>query len=107
MDIRAFLQSFLHGLSALDFVEGVDFHSEAFVVKGRVFMKKGRFLQVYMNGSTNTVAFALIENEKRIWGVDRDDIQGWHIHPANRPETHIDCGPMDADMIIKAIAEVW
>ena len=45
-------------------------------------------MEVYYNDLTETIAFALIKNEKRIWGIDKDNIRGWHIHPLNNPEQH-------------------
>ncbi len=74
MDINQFLTSLLYSLSFLDFVEKVDFHSEVFILKGKLFLKKNRFVQVYFNELTGTTAFALIENEKRIWGIDFDNL---------------------------------
>ena len=60
MDINQFLLSLLSALSTLEFVEKVDFQTEVFVLKGRVILKKNRFLQVYFNELTGTTAFALI-----------------------------------------------
>jgi hypothetical protein len=76
MDINQFLTSLLHLLSTLDFVEKVDIHTEAFILKGRAILKKGRFLQIYFNEQTETTAFALIEEGKRIWGIDFDNMRG-------------------------------
>ena len=76
MDVVHFLISLLHALSVLDFVEKVDLHREVFIVRGRVILKKNRFLQIYFNEITETKAFALVEGNKRIWGVDFDKIRG-------------------------------
>lgn len=107
MDINSFSLSFLHAFSTFDFVEEVDLHSESFIIKGRAFLKKGRFLRVYFNGKTGTIAFALIENGKRIWGADCDSMRGWHIHPVNDPESHVACPAMNAEMAANAFAEAW
>ncbi len=88
MDVSRFLLSLLEELSKLDFVEKVDIHTEVFILKGRARLKKNRFLQIYFNGFTGTTAFALIEKEKRIWGIDYDNLRGWHLHPLENPETH-------------------
>ena len=69
MDINQFLLFLLSSLSTVEFVEKVDFQTEVFVLKGRVILKKNRFLQVYFNELTGTTAFALIEQEKRICGI--------------------------------------
>ena len=89
MDINSFLNELLHELSQLDFIDRVDFHLEIITIKGRVFLKKELyFLEIYYNEQTGTTAFALIENRKRIWGIDYDNIRKWHEHPVENPLTH-------------------
>jgi hypothetical protein len=107
MDISQFLISLLHGLSKLDFVEKVDLKTEVFVLKGRVILKKNRFVQVYFNEVTGTEAFALIEKGKRIWGVDFDNLRGWHVHPLRDLEVHRKTDEKTIDEIIDELAEVW
>jgi hypothetical protein len=68
MDVDAFLSSLLDALSGRSFVESVDLQTEAVIVKGRVILNDERFLQVYFNEHTGTTAFALIEDEQRVWG---------------------------------------
>jgi len=107
MDINQFLLSLLHSLSTLDFVEKVDIHTEVFILKGRAILKKGRFLQIYFNEQTGTTACALIEEGKRIWGIDFDNMRGWHLHSIGNPEGHHDIDSMTLEDIIKALAEAW
>ncbi|MBF8278295.1 MAG: hypothetical protein HW406_1802 [Candidatus Brocadiaceae bacterium] len=76
MDISQFLLILLEGLSGLHFVEKVDIHTEVFVFKGRIILKNNRFLQIYFNETTGTTAFALIEDDRRIWGVYYDNMRG-------------------------------
>lgn len=54
-------------------MRSVDLHTEAVIVKGRGLLEDSRFLQVYFNERTGTTAFALIEDDPRIWGVDYDE----------------------------------
>ena len=49
MDIDRFLISLLEELRTVDFVEKIDIQREVFILKGRVILKKNRFLQVYYN----------------------------------------------------------
>lgn len=107
MDINQFLLSLLSTLSTLEFVKKVDFQTEVFVLKGRVILKKNRFLQVYFNELTGTTAFALIEREKRIWGIDYDNMRGWHLHPLDNSEGHRNIDPMNIQEIVRALADVW
>jgi hypothetical protein len=97
----------LHELSGLDFVEEVDFQTEVFIIKGRAILKNNHFLQVYFNELTGTAAFALIKEDKRIWGIDFDNIRGWHLHPLVNPEGHYNINSMTIAEIIKALKEVW
>ncbi len=74
------------GLRALATVEAVDhvaLQSEGPIVSGRAYLvwAVDRFLEFYFNEKTGTMAFALIEEQRRIWGIDRDNIRGWHLHP--------------------------
>ena len=107
MDLSQFILSLLHSLSSLDFVEKVDFHTEVFILKGRVILRKNRFLQVYFNELTETTAFALIEEDRRLWGIDFDNIRGWHMHPVGNPEGHHDINSMTIADIMNALAEAW
>ncbi|MDL1973928.1 MAG: hypothetical protein LWX55_03915 [Deltaproteobacteria bacterium] len=107
MGINQFFLSLLNALSTLEFVKKVDFQTEVFVLKGRVILKKNRFLQVYFNELTGTTAFALIEQEKRIWGIDFDNMRGWHLHPLDNSEGHSSIDPMDIQEIVRALADVW
>ncbi len=54
-----------------------------------------------------TTAFALIEDEQRIWGVDYDDLRGWHVHPVGDPDQHRDIDPMTPGEIVEALADAW
>jgi hypothetical protein len=107
MDIDAFLSELLEALSDCSFVESVDLQTEAVIVKGRVRLEKDRFLQVYFNEQTGTTAFALIEDEQRIWGVDYDALRGWHVHPAGHPEKHQDVDPMTLHEVVDALTDTW
>jgi hypothetical protein len=107
MDVDDFQSSLLEALSDCPFVESVDLKTEAVIVKGRVVLEDERFLQVYFNEHTGTTAFAVIEEERRIWGVDYDSLRGWHVHPVDRPDEHQDVDPMTPSEVVEALEEVW
>jgi hypothetical protein len=107
MDVSQFLLLLLKRLSELEFVEKVDIVTEVFILKCRAILKNNRFLQVYFNELTGTIAFALIENDKRIWGIDYDNMRGWHLHPTENPETHQNIEKKTIDEIIKLLSEIW
>ena len=107
MDVESFLSSLLEALADRPFVRSVDLQTEAIVVRGRVLLEQDRFLQVYFNEETGTTAFALIEEEQRIWGVDYDDVRGWHVHPVDNPSQHQDIDPMPPEDVAEALADAW
>jgi hypothetical protein len=81
MELKAFLAELVMSLARLDFVASLDLRTEVFTVKGRVHLTQRGFLEVYFNERTQTVAVAWIEAERRRWGIDRDNLRGWHRHP--------------------------
>ncbi len=46
----------------------------------------GGFVDAFFNEQTGTTAFALIQNDARIFGADNTG--GWHSHPLADPATH-------------------
>lgn len=107
MDVATFLTSLLDALAGCFFVRSVELHTEVFVVKGRVLLDKDRFLQVQVNEQTGTTAFALIEEQERLWGIDYDATRGWHMHPVDRPEHHQDIGLVTPGEVVEALEEAW
>ncbi|GMT46719.1 MAG: hypothetical protein IEMM0007_0285 [bacterium] len=107
MDIGQFLLLLLEGFSELDFVEKVDIETEVFVLKGRAILKKNRFLQIYFNELTGTTAYALIENDNRIWGIDYDNMRGWHLHPIENAGNHHSIEKKNIGEVIEMLSEVW
>ena len=88
MDLKTFLTELLAALADIDFVEDIDLRAEGIVVSGRVILAGDMFLEVYYNEVTETIAFPLIKDRKRIWGIDKDNIRDWHVHPLIDPEQH-------------------
>lgn len=60
------------------------------VVKMRITLTAAAFIDLFYNADTGKCAYALIENNHRIFGADNAFI-GWHIHPFDDPEQHIPC----------------
>lgn len=52
----------------------------------RVGLTSGAFVDAFYNEQTGTTAFALIEQERRVFGVDNTG--GWHVHPFSDPTQH-------------------
>lgn len=107
MDVEQFLGDLLEELSSLDFVEKVDLETEVFIIRGRVILKQEYFLQVYYNAVTHTTAFALLKEKQRVWGIDCDNIRGWHEHPIDKPATHVKIKHQQIADIISELKKVW
>ena len=107
MDIGQFQLSLLHELSSLEFVQSIDIRTEALILRGRVALEKDRLLKVYFNGYTGTTAFAVVEGNRRVWGVDFDRARGWHMHPVGDPKSHLKTEPKSTKEIIDSLRQVW
>ncbi len=57
------------------------------------------FLAVRFNARNGRIDFALIRNEKRIYGCD--NLGSWHYHPYENPAQHIPCEPPTIDSFIQ------
>jgi hypothetical protein len=89
MDTVTFVSQLLSGLSSLEAVQGVTSEAEGPTVRGRADFGENLFLAFYYNQTTGTQAFALIRDQQRVWGIDYDNLRGWHEHPVSNPESHI------------------
>ena len=56
---------------------------------------------------SETMAVAWIEEERRIWGIDRDHLRGWHRHPLGNPENHQAMSALTISEIIQELAQAW
>ena len=105
MDIMTFARSLLHSLDDVKAVQRVAIESEGPVVNGRAYLRNQMFLSFYYNEITETIAFALILDENRIWGLDFDNIRGWHSHPVADPGQHVKIPPQNLAEIIRQFAQ--
>ncbi len=97
-----FATDLLRALSTLQAVTAISLESEGPIVRGRATIASmaNAFLEVYHNSRTQTTAFALVVEQRRIWGVDRDRIRGWHLHPLGNPEDHMTVEPLSVAGVI-------
>ncbi|MBI4789586.1 MAG: hypothetical protein HY782_21360 [Chloroflexi bacterium] len=52
----------------------------------RVPMTNDGFVDAFFNEETGTTAFALVQENRRIFGADNTG--GWHLHPFEEPDEH-------------------
>ena len=106
MDINEFVKEIIESLSNIPYVKDIEIRTEIFVVKGRILFEKDFFLQIYYNSQTGTQCFALIKGNCRIWGIDYDNLRGWHEHPLNKPAEHKEINPLKVGEIFKILKQV-
>ncbi|MBW1796554.1 MAG: hypothetical protein JRJ38_19425 [Deltaproteobacteria bacterium] len=107
MDVKSFLTQLVSALAKFDFVKDVDLKTESLIVSGRIILQKDMFLEVYYNGVTETIAFALIKDQRRIWRIDRDNVRDWHVHPLDDPTKHVGIDPLSVSDIVETLAKTW
>ena len=106
MDVKAFSEELLRALAGSGIFEIVSLQSEGPVAKGRAQAGEGLFLRFYFNEITGTLAFALIREQDRIWGLDHDNLRAWHLHPASAPSTHVPVEPLSVTEIVARLRDV-
>jgi hypothetical protein len=106
MDASAFAAQLLQALGELTPVQQVSLDAEGPVVRGQAFLEQGRFLAFYYNQATGTQALAFIEQGRRTWGIDYDNLRGWHIHPMENPDLHLPTSPLTVAEIIQHFVEM-
>ena len=74
------------------------------ILEIRIILTFEVFMEVYVNGITGKKSFALIKNEKRIWGYD--NYRYWHHHPIKNPDTHIPCSEPSLEKIANELHTV-
>ena len=108
MDVKDFVDELLHALTDTELFEQVVFQTEGPIVSGQAYLFRSDedFLRVYFNETTGTIAFALIEKQQRVWGIDCDNRRGWHLHPVENPTAHVGIDPMSVSDIIARLQDV-
>jgi len=109
VDVGTFAADLLEALADSSLFERVDLQTEGPLAQGFAYVDDDLFLRFHFNESTQTIAFALIKenNEKRrIWGVDRDNRRGWHTHPVENPDDHVEIDPLPVKALVARLREV-
>ncbi len=106
MDVRDFASELLRALATVEAIKQVSLYPEGPVVSGRAYVSAGVFLEFYFNERTGTTAFALIRNRNRIWGIDRDSIRGWHLHPLENPREHVEIERLSVSEVVERLKSI-
>ena len=81
-------------IRADDFIQGVRVDIEGPILKSRLFIETDVFIDVFFNSMTGTISYTVVKNRSRIFGIDMDNIRGWHEHSLEHPDTHAPCKPV-------------
>jgi len=100
MEVKAFADELLRALAEAEFFDRVALRTEGPIAEGYARVHEGLFLRFYFNATTSTIAFALIKEQQRIWGIDYDNRRGWHLHPADNPTDHVGIEPLSVSEIV-------
>ncbi len=103
MDVVTFVSELLNSLALLETVQDITSHAEGPTVRGRAQFVGNLFLAFYYNQITGTQAFAWVRDEQRLWGIDYDNLRGWHEHPLGQPEQHVILEAQTISSIIKRL----
>ncbi len=118
MDINTFVANLWHALADKESIAQVEVHTEGPVANGHIYVQfdspndldntsdADGFVRFYFNQHTQTIAFALIKDKQRLWGIDRDNLRGWHMHPVDDPASHIEITPLSVSDIVAQLCEV-
>ncbi|MDY7080704.1 MAG: hypothetical protein SXV54_27805 [Chloroflexota bacterium] len=107
MDVRAFADELLRALADTGLFERVALQAEGPIASGRAHVSEELFVRFHFNAVTGTIAFALIEEQRRIWGIDYDNRRGWHLHPADDPAEHVQIAPLSVSDIVARLQSVF
>ena len=107
MDVKRFVDELLPALSATGLFERITLQTEGPIANGFAYSRnQNLFLRFYFNEITGTIAFALIDSQQRIWGIDYDNRRGWHLHPVERPANHVPIEPLAVSEIVAHLRQV-
>lgn len=74
------------------------------ILKARVYFSEELFVQIYVNTRKPKRSYALILNDRRIYG--RDYVFGeWHLHPFESPDEHYESEAAKESVTIEEFIE--
>ena len=73
-------------------------------LKVNIRLRERLFIAVRYNARNGRTDFALIKDDKRVFGYD--NLKEWHCHPSADPSQHIPCAKPSVDQIISEICRL-
>lgn len=104
MNIFEFSQEIIDTCALTDFIKTLEtvLFDEP-IAKFRAKISDNSFIEIFFNSETDKHSFALIKNDRRIYGVD--NTKDWHIHPFESPNAHVPSQPTSFKEFIKALED--
>ena len=109
MEIDEFRSQVINGLNSLSYIDEIELYEiEENSFKGTAIVKRHYVLRVRFKflAGVLTLSFTLLFENNRIWGLDKDNRIGWHIHPLNNTSTHEPIEEMAVGEIISILDSV-
>ena len=99
MDVATFVHDLLRYAAHHGFFQRIGLQVEGPIAQGHGYIDDD-IVRLYFNETTGTIAFALIRQGERVWGVDRDNVRGWHLHPVEAPSRHLSIEAQTVESIL-------
>ena len=111
MDIKQFELELREALFNLDYIESIIFYKvNELSIKGKIYLKQSYILEVRFTEIEKkynfTLSFTLLYSDNRIWGLDKDNRVGWHIHPLENTKLHETIEPKSVKEIVSTFDSV-
>ncbi|MBI3813777.1 MAG: hypothetical protein HY279_04830 [Nitrospinae bacterium] len=74
-------------------------------LKANIHLDEKFFIAARYNARNGRMDFALIQDDKRIFGYD--NLKEWHYHPYKNPSVHIPCDKPSTDKILFEIKKIY
>ncbi|MCB1191341.1 MAG: hypothetical protein H7A23_05145 [Leptospiraceae bacterium] len=103
MHISEFIKAVQSELSQLNYIQETSIESEVFTARIKVKVKDALSIYIFYNQKTGTLSYALLNQYRRIWGIDCNDPVGWHEHTFENPEGHILIKPKNVYEVIRKL----
>jgi hypothetical protein len=73
--------------------------------KANIHLSESIFIAVRYNARNERIDFALIKDNRRVFGYD--NLKRWHQHPIKNPEDHVNCVKPSIEKIIRDVKEAY
>ncbi|TAE00405.1 MAG: hypothetical protein EAZ97_05975 [Bacteroidetes bacterium] len=113
MDIEQFEAELRNGLAKLDYIQRLEINQQTETrFLSKAILEEYYFLKIFFNSKLVVLNFTLIyllkdDQNKRLWGIDRDNDIGWHTHPVENPKDHVLIEEKTVAEIIEIFDQTW